>query len=552
MVGTEAPARTQQAAGVKTGELLFEPVNRVGGGLSMDVRIDSSGKYADARLAADRYRGYEEILRGRDVRDAVFVSSRVCGYHGGQHALAAVQAVEMALDLPPTPMAVGLRNLGLTAEMVHAEAAHLVLLAGPDFSRQLVGAHYPDLLSMAQRAPAEHVELHGYPTIGDIMGSLDPITGRWYKDAFGVARIPYEMYAIIHGKYPHPETIVPGGVGSYMSHTAVSKIQDYAVRLLSLVDPAKRIATMIIDLLDWLASVPGLSDIGVGPANFIDSGMWDDPEPYDHTWEGLSLRSKMRWAAPGVVINGQLVTGDLAEVAAGVEEDVSHSFYDDMGNAVAGAPYPALRRAPRPQRINWNGKYSWCTTARWRGQTVETGPGARLWTTALRGSMPRPNPFLAAQNGTVYLLLPEGGQGGLKEMMLEWRPPAVWNAIERNRARLYGIVFAALTSAVQTLTVFNLQKDSRHQTANEMKMPKRGQHFGVGFAGDGMLGHWLSLDGEFISDYRIVGPSTFNMGPGGPAEQAINNTPVIEANPSGQEAMVALRSFDPCLNCATH
>ncbi|MBV8529250.1 MAG: nickel-dependent hydrogenase large subunit, partial [Candidatus Dormibacteraeota bacterium] len=155
------------------------------------------------------------------------------------------------------------------------------------------------------------------------------------------------------------------------------------------------------------------------------------------------------------------------------------------------------------------------------------------------------------QNGTVYLLLPEGGQGGLKEMMLEWRPPAVWNAIERNRARLYGIVFAALSAAVQTLTVFQLQKESRYETANELKWPKRGQHFGVGFAGDGMLGHWLSLDGEFISDYRIIGPSTFNIGPGGPAEQAINNTPVIEANPTGQEALIALRSFDPCMNCGS-
>ena len=550
MVGTEALVRTQTATQTKTGSLHFGPVNRVGGGLSMDVRVDSSGKYADARLLADRYRGYEDILRGRDVRDAVYVSSRVCGYHGGQHSIAAVQAAEMALDIPPTPMAIGLRNMGLCAEMIHAEAAHLVLLVGPDFSRMLVGEHYPDLLSMAERAPAEHVELHGYPTIADIMGSLDPITGRWYKDAFGVARIPYEMYCVLHGKYPHPETIVPGGVGSYMSHTAVSKIQDYAVRLLSLVDPAKRIATMIIDLLDWLASIPGLDQVGVGPQNFIDSGMWDDPEPYDHTWEGLSLRSKMRWAAPGVVINGQLVTGDLAEVAAGVEEDITHSFFDE-GNPVAGAPYPALRRTPHPQRANLNGKYSFCTSARWRGQTVETGPGARLWTTALRGTMPRPNPFLGAQNGTVYILLPEGGQGGLKEMMLEWRPPAVWNAIERNRARLYGIVFAALTAAVQTLTVFELQKESRHQTANEFKLPKRGEHFGVGFAGDGMLGHWLSLDGEFISDYRIIGPSTFNIGPGGPAEQAINNTPVIENPSTGQEALIALRSFDPCLNCGT-
>lgn len=550
MVGTEAPVR--EAVGTKTGTFLFEPLNRVGGGMSMNVRIDpASGRYADAKLSSNRYRGYEEILRGRDVRDAIYVSSRVCGYHGGQHSIASVQAVEMALDVCPPPMAVALRNLGLCAEMVHAEAAHLVLLAAPDFSRMLVGAHYPDLLSMAQKAPAEHVELHGYPTIGDIMGSFDPITGRWYRDAFSVARIPYEMYSVIHGKYPHPQTIVPGGVASGMSHTAVSKIHDYAVRLLSLVDPAKRIATMVFDLLDWLASVPGLSDIGVGPANFIDSGMWDEPEPYDHTWEGLSQRSKLRWAAPGVILDGQLVTGDLAEVAAGVEEDVSQSYYDDVPRPLRGAPYPVIQRRPQPQAINWNGKHSWCATARWKGHTVETGPGARLWTTALRGNMPRPNAFVAAENGTVYLLLPEGGQGGLKEMMLEWRPPAVWNAIERTRARMYGIVFAALVSAVQTLTVFDLQKESRHQTAVHYKLRRRGERYGAGFAGDGFLGHWLALNGELIQDYRIIGPSTFNVGPGGPAEQAVNATPVLEENPSGQEALIAVRSFDPCLNCAT-
>lgn len=519
----------------------------------MDVRIDpASGRYADARVAATSFRGYEQILRGRDVRDAVYVSSRCCGYHGGQHSLASVQAVEMALDVCPPPMAVALRNLCVCAEMIHAEAAHLVLLAGPDFSRMLVGEHYPDVLAMAQKAPAEHVELHGYPTIADIMGSLDPLTGRWYRDAFTVARIPYEMYALIGGKYPHPETIVPGGMATTMSHTTVGKIHDYVVRLLSLVDPAKRIVMMIVDLLDWLASVPGLSDIGVGPKNFIDSGMWDDPEPYDHTWAGLSARSKTRWAAPGVIIDGQLVTGDLAEVAGGVEEDVSRSYYDDVPMSLRGAPYPAIQRAPRPQAIDWNGRYSWSATARWRGQTVETGPGARLWTTALRGSMPRPNPFLAAENGTVFLLLPEGGQGGLNEMMLEWRPPAVWNAIERTRARLYGIVFAALVSAVQSLTVLDLQKDSRHQTSVPYTLHKRGERYGAGFAGDGLLGHWLSLNGELIQDYRIIGPTTFNIGPGGPAEQAINATPAIEANPTGTEAMIALRSFDPCANCATH
>jgi len=199
--------------------------------------------------------------------------------------------------------------------------------------------------------------------------------------------------------------------------------------------------------------------------------------------------------------------------------------------------------------VSWDRKYSWSTTARWRGQTVETGPGARLWTTALRGRM-QLNPFMSARDGGVQLALPEGG---LPEMVLEWRPPAVWNAVERTRARLHGVVFAALVAAVQGLKVLDLQKQARHETSVEFGDPKvKGERFGVGFTGDGFLGHWLNLDGKYIQNYQVVGPSTFNMGPGGPAEAAINGTPVLTEHPTGIEALIALRSFDPCVNCATH
>ena len=70
----------------------------------------------------------------------------------------------------------------------------------------------------------------------------------------------------------------------------------------------------------------------------------------------------------------------------------------------------------------------------------------------------------------------------------------------------------------------------------------------AGFIGSNFVRYML---GKY-ADYRIIGPSTFNIGPGGPAEQAINNTPVIENPSTGQEALIALRSFDPCLNCGTH
>ena len=508
----------------------------------------AAGRYSDARCAATHYRGYEVILgNGRDYRDAPFVGSRCCGYHGGQHSIAAVHAVEMALGLEPPPMAIAIRNMGISAETIHAEAAHLVLLVGPDFNEQTMRANWPDLWAAAEKAPAPQADIHGYPRIGDIMRTFNPLTGRLYKDAFGIARIPLQMYALINGKYPHPETVVPGGLATSVSATTVSKFHDYVVRLLSLVDPAKQVVTMVDDLFNFcVEKVPQLAEVGATPANFIDSGQWDSHEGYDPTWEGLTERGNKRWGAPGVILDGRLVTTDLKEIADGITETAEHSFYD--GPSTPTRPFDKTVR-PRPGTMSWDGRYSWANTVRWNGRMVETGPGARLATTAMRGNMVE-NPFIAAEDGTLYLNLPEGG---LPQTVLEWRLPTVWNAIERNRARLYGIVFAALVAANEALGALQLQKLGEVETSVDFRDAKlRRQARGVGFAGDGMLAHWMETHRKFISNYQVVAPSTINCGPGGPAEEAINGTPVLTENAAGLEAEIALRSFDPCSNCATH
>lgn len=536
------PVTELEVPGAVKTRVAFEPVTRVAGAIALRTDGDSAtGRYGDTQIGVQFHRGYETILSGRDLRDAVYTASRCCGYHGGQHALAAAQAVEMAGGLTPPPMAVAIRNLGLAAESIHAEAAHLVLMVGPDLCEQTVRANWPALWAAAETAEAPHAEIHGMGTIGEIMYSLNPLTGKWYKEAFNIARVPYTMYSILFGKYPHPQAIVPGGVATTVSTTIV---HDYLIRLLSLVDPAKRVGTLLVDLIDFcLATVPALAQVGVAPANFLDSGQWDDPEGYDPSWEGLAARGDRRWAAPGVIVDGKLVTANLREIVEGVEESVEHSYYRPW----PGASDPFSKRTLVAAGPATAERYSWSTSARWRGQALETGAGARLWATALRGSMPG-NPLITAENGGIQLDLP---QAALPRLVLEWKPPAVWNALERDRARLYSIVFAALVAANQVLKVLDLQKQARGDVAVPYRAPK-GARRGAGFAGDGMLGHWLTTDGGRIDNYQVVAPSTFNLGPGGPAEMAINGTPFLGSKPSGLEALIALRSFDPCGNCASH
>ena len=535
-------APVTEATSVATA-LTVDPVTRVGGAIALHIEADSrTHRYTHSRASVRFYRGYETILAGRDLRDAIYTASRCCGYHGGQHAIAAAQAVEMACGLTPPPMAVAIRNLGLAAESIHAEAAHLVLMAAPDLCEQSVRANWPGLWSAAESAEAPHAEIHGLGTIGEIMYSLNPLTGWWYREAFNIARVPYGMYAILQGKYPHPQAIQPGGVSTRVSTT---NVHDYLIRLLSLVDPAKRVGTLLVDLIDFcLATVPEMAQVGAGPASFIDSGQWDDPEGYDASWEGLTARGARRWAAPAVIVDGELVTGDLREIVEGVEETVEHSFYEPWQGGLD--PF-SKRTHVAPGLVDWAGRYSWATSARWKGQALETGAGARLWATVLRGTMPE-NPLITASGGGLQLDLP---QAALPRVVLEWKPPAVWNALERDRACLYAIVFAALVAANQVLKVLDLQKQARVNVSEPYVVPK-GARRGAGFAGDGFLGHWLTTEGGRIDNYQVVTPSTFNLGPGGPAEMALDRTPFLGRTPTGVESLVALRSFDPCGNCASH
>jgi hydrogenase large subunit len=56
---------------------------------------------------ATLFRGYEVIMKGRDPRDAIFITSRACGVCGGVHSTTAALAMEMAIGVVPPPLASG-------------------------------------------------------------------------------------------------------------------------------------------------------------------------------------------------------------------------------------------------------------------------------------------------------------------------------------------------------------------------------------------------------------------------------------------------------------
>jgi len=122
-------------------EVTIDPITRVAGALGFHTFCHlEERRVVEAHSYATLFRGYEVILKGRDPRDAIDISSRACGVCGAVHSTAASLALEMAFPVTPPPMGVLVRNLGETAEFLYDHPLHLFLLSGPDWSESAVKA----------------------------------------------------------------------------------------------------------------------------------------------------------------------------------------------------------------------------------------------------------------------------------------------------------------------------------------------------------------------------------------------------------------------------
>ncbi|MDQ3150073.1 MAG: nickel-dependent hydrogenase large subunit, partial [Chloroflexota bacterium] len=288
----------------------FDPVTRVAGALAFHCVADlKERKIIEARSVATLFRGYEVIMVGRDPRDAIYITSRACGVCGGVHSTCSALAIEMAIDCVPPPNGVLVRNLALALEFLYDHPLHLHLLAGPDYSAAIVEPTNPALFARAKKTAARHTEAHGYPTIAALMEDLNPLTGKLYVEALHMTRLAREAYVLICGKYPHPQTIVPGGMSSTITLTVMNEMY---LRLSQFFDYSKRIAAIWDDLTEFFYDAnPAYRDVGRRRANMIDTGIFDHPDAYDATYKNANAWGEKRWATPGAIVDGKLVTTDL-------------------------------------------------------------------------------------------------------------------------------------------------------------------------------------------------------------------------------------------------
>jgi hydrogenase large subunit len=490
---------------------------------------------------------------------------------GGVHATVSALATEMAFGICPPPLGVEVRNLGEVAEMFYDHPLHLGLLAGPDYSTSIVSVTNPELVTRAEKTLSPHGDIHGYTTIKDIMDAMNPLTGKIYLEALEWTRVGRIMCMLMYGKYPHPSTLVPGGVSTTITTTSFN---EYYAQLGKILDWCKVMPRIWDDLLDFfLEANPDYELVGARPTNLAQTGIWDDSEAYDATYANCNAWGNKRWALPGMIIDGTLRTTNLTDINIGFEEFIEHSFYDDwsnggttqryatdpLGNPIS--PYHPWNKTtiPRPVATSFKEKYTWDTAPRWDRQSVETGTYGRMWTTALAGRTPD-NPFFEATGDGLRMILP---RHTLPETELFWPVPRTLCALERNRARAYACAFTAVIGMNCLLKAFEYWRMGETKVHTPFRIP-RDERVAVGFweAGRGWLVHHEVIDKGRIVNYQITTPSTLNAAPTdpfgtlGPYEQAIVDTPLLESVPDDQvkgiDVLRAIRSFDPCMPCTTH
>jgi hydrogenase large subunit len=562
-------------------EMSWDPITRIVGSLGIYTKIDFAAKrVAECHSTSSIFRGYSIFMKGKDPRDAHFITSRICGICGDNHATCSVYNQNMAYGVRPPHLGEWIINLGEAAEYMFDHNIFQENLVGVDFCEKMVGETNPGVLERANSTEAPHAADHGYRTIGDIMRSLNPLEGEFYREALQVSRWTREMFCLMEGRHVHPSTLYPGGVGTVAS---VQLFTDYLTRLMRYVEFMKRVVPMHDDLFDFFyEALPGYEEVGRRRVLLGCWGSLNDPEYCDFTYRNMADWGRKMFVTPGVVVDGKLVTTSLVDINLGIRILLGHSFYEDwegkekfvtqdpLGNPVDSRHPWNQHTIPKPAKRDFDDKYSWTMSPRWfDGKDylpLDTGGGplARLWATALAGLVDCG--YVKSTGHSVQINLPK--TVFKPETTFEWTPPTdsqgrpLSNAIERDRARTYFQAYSAAAALHFIEQALAEVRAGRTKTWESFSVPEESVSCGFTEAVRGILSHHMIVRDGKIANYHPYPPTPWNgsvrdiYGTPGPYEDAVQNTPIFEENPperfKGIDIMRAVRSFDPCLPCGVH
>src|SRR5438874_2210653 len=118
------------------------------GNLGIYTKIDFDNREViECRSTSSIFRGYSVFMKGKDPRDAGFITSRICGICGDNHTVCANYAQNMAFGITNPALAEMIINLGEAAEYMFDHTIFQDNLVFVDFCEQMVKETNPSVLA---------------------------------------------------------------------------------------------------------------------------------------------------------------------------------------------------------------------------------------------------------------------------------------------------------------------------------------------------------------------------------------------------------------------
>ncbi|HML28987.1 MAG TPA: nickel-dependent hydrogenase large subunit, partial [Hyphomicrobium sp.] len=174
----------------RTRRIIAGPFNRVEGDL--EIRLDiADGEVGAAYVNSPLFRGFEQILEGKDPRDALTIVPRICGICSVSQSIAAATALAAAQGIAPPPNGERVAAIIHAAENVADHLTHFHVFFMTDFARA-VYANEPWHAEVVEKFKAK-----GGTLVGEAMAARSELL---------------HIMGILAGKWPHTLSLQPGGV----------------------------------------------------------------------------------------------------------------------------------------------------------------------------------------------------------------------------------------------------------------------------------------------------------------------------------------------------
>ncbi|MEM9999213.1 MAG: nickel-dependent hydrogenase large subunit [Bacteroidota bacterium] len=512
-----------------TKALHISPVGRVEGDLDVRVEIDG-GTVTRAYTMASMFRGYEQIMQGKDPQSGLIVTPRICGICGGSHLYCASSALDTAWGTKLSPNALLLRAIGQACETIQSIPRWFYAI----FATDMVNKKFAN-----------------QPLYDEVARRFAAFVGTSFEKGIAISAKPVEVYALFGGQWPHSSYMVPGGVMCAPRLSDITRataiLNEYRQNWLEPVWLGCSIERYLEiqtwdDLMAWVeeneshrnsdlglfiraALDYGYDEIGQGVGKFLAYGTYLHKDRYNTpTIEG---RNQALISPSGFFDGERYHTFDHMEVM----EHVKHSWYDDYD---AAHPWKEPIPTPLPSQIldetNFEDKYSWSKAPRYMGHAAEVGPLARC---IMFGN---PDNLEHQTKNTLF------------NDIMRVKGPSVFT---RSLARVHE----------GPLLYMNIMKWLTEVRLDDEFYIKPEERDGVGFgateAARGALAHWIEIQDGVIKNYQVIAPTTWNIGPNdeqgqmGPIESALTGIEIEDEHDPVEVGIVA-RSFDSCLVCTVH